>query len=454
MRQYCGLIFFFPLVSQLLLADDAVSFKRQIQPILLKQCSGCHQPASKQSDLEVTTYEGFQHGGRKGPAFVPGRPAESVVIGYLTGKTSPAMPFGGRPLPADQIALIERWIAEGAKNDSTGDAINLAERKPTVYHEPPLITAVAFSPDGKVLAISGYHEILLHDANGGGLIARLPGLSQRIHGLAFSPDGKTLAAVGGDPARFGEVQIWDVASRKQRSSTMLTNDTLYGGAFSPDGTRVVYCGADKSVRILDVASGKEIRKMDHHEDWVFAAVFGIDGKRVVSVGRDRAAKLIDANTGSFIENVNLLKDPLAAIARHPKKDWVLIGGQERVPYLYRMDRPRAMRIADDSTLIRKFEKQDGAILALAISPDGQFAAVGSESGDVRVYRLETGELATNCGGHSGGIYTLAFDPASKHLVTAGFDGTVRIYDLDGKAVRAFVPVTVVPRDKQEVAVAK
>src|SRR5260370_27435625 len=182
--------------------------------------------------------------------------------------------------------------------------------------------------------------------------------------------------------------------------------------------------------------------MDHHEDWVFGAVFGIDGKRLVTVSRDRAAKLTDASSGAFIENVNLVnptKEALAAIVRHPKKDWVLVGGQERVPYLYRMDRPRAMRIADDSTLIRKFPKQDGPILALTISPDGQYAAVGSEIGDVRIYNLETAALVGSCRSHQGGIYALAFQPDSKGLVTAGVVGMVHLNSLVGRLAKTFHP---------------
>jgi WD40 repeat protein len=138
--------------------------------------------------------------------------------------------------------------------------------------------------------------------------------------------------------------------------------------------------------------------------------------------------------------VNLLKDSLTAIARHPKRDWVLIGGAERIPYLYRMDRPRAMRIADDSTLIRKFDKQDGPILAVAFSADGSAIAVSAETGPVRVYNAETGELMAACSGHEGAIYTLAFHPSATRLVAAGFDGMIRVYDFGGKLVRAFAPV--------------
>ena len=424
-------------------AESPVSFDKQIRPILVANCQSCHQSASKQSGLDLTTYKDFRAGGRKGAAFVPGNPEKSVVVAYLTGEAKPPMPFGGKPLAEEDLKLIKRWITEGAQDDSPADVLSAAPAAPVVYHALPVITALALSPDSQLLAVSGYHEVLLHKI-GGGLVARLPGVSDRIHGLAFSPDGKTLAAVGGSPARFGEVQFWDVAAHKLRHSTVLSTDTLFGASFSPDGTRLAFGGADKSVRIFDVASGKEIRKIDHHEDWVFATVFGVDGKRLVSVSRDRAAKLTDANTGAFIENVNLLHEGLNAVVRHPRKDWVLIGGEDGIPYLYMMDRPRAMRIADDSTLIRALEKQDGPIMALAISPDGSLGAVGSATGPVRLYNLETGALVGKCGGQTGGTYAIAFEPSGERVFAAGFDGKVRTFDLKGNLLQSFDPVPLTP----------
>ena len=439
-RVFFALSFVFVTVSS---AQEPVSFHRQIRPILARQCVGCHQGATRQADLSLATVKDIQTGGRKGPALEVGTPEKSLIIAYLTGEAKPQMPFGGKPLPDDQIELFRRWIREGAKDDSPKDAPEApVSTGPTVYHAPPVITAVAISPDGKWLAVSGYREILLREF-GGDLVARLPGLSDRIHTILFSPDGSTLAAVGGSPARFGELQIWDVASRKQKHSLLVSSDTLFGAAFSPNGDHIACGAADKSIRIFDTASGKEIRKMDLHEDWVFGAVFGVDGKRLVTVSRDRAAKLSDAQSGAFIENVNLInptKEALAAIVRHPKKDWVLIGGEERVPYLYMMDRPRAMRIADDSTLVRKFEKQDGPILALAYSADAKHIAVGSAVGDVHIYNADTGDLEGSCSGHRGGVYTLQFHPDSRRLIAAGFDGTVRVYDLSGKLESEFVPV--------------
>ena len=439
------------LITASLWGQEPVSYNKQLRPILARSCQGCHQSASPQSDLSLVSFKDFKTGGKKGAAFVAGSPEKSVVITYLTGEAKPQMPFGGKPLADDQIELFRRWIREGAKDDSPPDAVETeVAGAPALYQAAPVITAIAISPDGQTMAVSGYREILLHKTSGG-MIARLPGLSDRIHSLVFSPDGATLAAVGGSPARFGELQIWDVASRKQKKSVVVTSDTLFGASMSPDGTRVAFGGADKSIRIYDLATGKEIRKMDHHEDWVFGTIWGVDGKRLVSVSRDRAAKLTDSSSGAFIENVNLLKEPLTAVTRHPKKDWVLIGGEERVPYLYMMDRPRAMRIADDSTLVRKFDKQDGPILALAISPDAKRIAVGSAVGDVRIYDLETGDEIAKCSGHQGGIYTLQFFPDSQRIASAGFDGTVRVYDLTGKIEQAFVPVPMDPVKSKAIA---
>jgi WD40 repeat protein/mono/diheme cytochrome c family protein len=422
-----------------LAAETPVSFSRDIKPVLTRQCAACHQPQAKQSDLLLTSLDGFRKGGKRGAALVPGKPEESVVISFLTGASQPRMPLGGQ-LKEEEIELFRRWIREGAQDDSVVES-KTTPHTPVVYRSAPLITALTFSPDGNVLAVSGYHEILLAGTDGK-LMARLPGKSMRIHSLAFTSDGKTLAAVGGDPAALGEVQIWDVEGRKLRHSIAASSDTLFGGSVSPDG-KLLACGAaDKVIRLYDVATGAEVRKMEHHEDWVFQTVFGVDGKRLVTVGRDRAAKLIDVASGRFIENVNLLREPLTAVVRHPKRDWVAVGGAERVPYLYRMDRPRAMRIADDSTLIRKFEKQDGPILALALSPDGSRLAVAAEAGDVRVYDTETGELAARCSGHQGGTYALQFSPDGAQLVTGGFDGLLRFYDQGGKLVRSFIPVPV------------
>jgi WD40 repeat protein len=273
----------------------------------------------------------------------------------------------------------------------------------------------------------------------------LPGLSERIHSLAFSKDGSLLMAAGGTPARFGEVQLWDLPGRKLRQSVTLTADTLFGVSLSPDASKIAAGCTDNTVRILDATTVKELHKIGNHENWVLGTLFGVDGKRIVSVGRDRAAKLTDAETGAFLENINLLRGELSAVARHPAKDVVVVGGEDRIPYVYLVDRPKNMIIADDSTLIRKLERQEGAILALAWSPDGRRIAVAGAAPEVTLYDAESGSRVAAFEGHSAGIYTVAFSPDSRRIATGGFDGQVRIYDTaTGGMDRAFVPVPIAP----------
>jgi mono/diheme cytochrome c family protein/DNA-binding beta-propeller fold protein YncE len=419
------------------------SYFRDVRPILQRQCQGCHQPSVKSSGLDLTTFDGFSKGGKRGPAFRAGAPADSLIVKYIKGEQQPVMPLGGTPLTAEQIASISSWIASGAKNDTppqANDTISL--ERPPLYHQPPVISALAFSPDGKTLAVSGYRELLLHKSDGSGLVSRLVGMSERLNSITYSADGTLLIAAGGTPARFGEVQIWDAATGKLKRSITTTADTVFGASISPDGKVIAVGGADNTVRLIATASGKELQKIGNHENWVLGTVFGGDGKRVVTVGRDRAAKLSDVASGQFLENVNLLRGELAAVARNPKKDIVVIGGEERIPYVYMMDRPKVMKIADDTTLIRKLPRQDGVIAALAWSSTGRIA-VGGMGAQVNIYDGESGALVASCKGHQAGIYAVAFNPAGDRLATGGFDGHVRIYNpATGELLKDFVPVPI------------
>lgn len=423
-------------------AAASPSYFRDIRPILQRQCQGCHQPAMKSSGLDLTAYEGLLSGGKRGASVQPEAGADSLLVKYLTGAMKPQMPLGSAPLPADQVESFRQWIASGAKDDTPAEARDTVSLdKPPVYHQPPVVTALAYSPDGRTLAVSGYREVLLHKSDGSEIQARLLGVSERLLSLGFSADGATLMAAGGTPARFGEVQFWNVETAKLRRSITLTNDTVFGASLTPDGKVAAVGCADNSVRILQTSSGKELYKIGNHENWVLGTVFGIDGKRLVSIGKDRAAKLTDATAGQFLENVNLLRGELMAVARHPKKDVIVIGGEDRTPFVYQMDRPRNMKIADDSTLLRKLEAQSGPIFALAYSPDGARIAVAGASPEVRIYDAETGQRVSVLKGHPGAIYALAFRPDGEQIATGGFDGRIRLYRAStGELVKEFVPV--------------
>ncbi len=105
-------------------ADDVglSHFEQKIRPVLVKECYGCHASGAKsiKGGLLLDTKEGLLKGGDSGPALVPGKPGESLLIDALKYE-GVSMPPRGK-LPASVVADFERWIALGAADPRTGSA--------------------------------------------------------------------------------------------------------------------------------------------------------------------------------------------------------------------------------------------------------------------------------------------------------------------------------------------
>jgi WD40 repeat protein len=432
--------------------EKPVSFFNDVVPIFKKSCNGCHHPGKLKGQLDLTTYEAAIKGGKNGELVKAGDPKTSVLMDEITGE-EPSMPKEGDPLTKDEIALIEKWIAQGAKDDTPASAKSLKPSEPPTYIAPPVISAIAWSPDGKVLAVSGYHEVLLHDFASSNVTARLLGESPRIESLTYSADGKLLGVAGSAPSRFGEVQIWNTASNTLQGAFKVSSDSIYGISFSPKADRVAVGCADKTVRIFSVADGKELLKFDNHSDWVFGTLWTVDGKRLLTGSRDKAMKMIDASNGQFIDDINKLVDPILCIARHPKEDVVAYGGEMGISRTYKISDNQGRTAANNDVNLRKeFERLPGPVHAVAYNADGSLLAVGGAGPEVRVFNSADAKRVATLKGHSGAIFALAFNTQTNLLATGGFDGTIRVYETPkGDLVRSFVPVPLKPAAVQQAA---
>lgn len=483
-----GLIAAAPPKQEVVDPNAPVSYWKQIRPIFQASCQGCHQPAKNKGGFVMTDFARLLAGGDSGTkAIVPGQPAESPLVDAITADNGEAeMPKDKPPLAPDEVALIAKWIKEGAQDDTPKNAVQrIDEDHPPVYQRPPVITSLDFSPDGALLAVAGFHEVLLHRADGSGLVARLIGLSERIESVRFSPDGKFLAVAGGLPARMGEVQVWNVEKRALVFSVPVGFDTVYGVSWSPDGKIVAFGCPDNNVRAVSSATGELVLKQGSHNDWVLGTVFSQDGTHVISVGRDMSTKLTEVETQRFIDNISsitpgALRGGIQAVARRPGRDEVLIGGADGVPAVYQVFRKTKRRIGDNANLLRKFPAMEGRIFSVDYSRDGKFIAAASSfngQGAVNVYtgefdstipdlllkayadkiasaynaeekaeieRFTTSEVKLVAAIKlTGGIYALAFSPDSSSVAAAGEDGRVRLIRVaDGNVTKEFVPVPV------------
>ena len=474
---------------------DKVSYARSVEPLLRDKCQGCHQPAKPQGKYEMTSFARLVAGGESGAAaVVAGKPDESYLVELISVHDGKAqMPKKGEPLAASEIELIRKWISQGAVDDRSAVAGPLySPERPPRYDQPPVITSVAFSPNGKWLAISGFHEVLLVAASNWQLSKRLIGLSERVESVAFSADSTRLAVTGGSPGRMGEVQVWDVDNAKLLLSHQVTFDTIYGGAFSPDGKLIAFGCSDNTVRAIDSESGQQKLFSGAHEDWVRSCVFTPDGSHLISGGRDMTVKLVEVATERFVDNITsitpgALRGGINSLARHPSRNEILVGGSDGIPKVYRVFRVTERRIGDDSNLVRQFPAQPGRIFSVATSADGALLAAASTldgNSALRVYKYNfdatlpdnvKAVMAKTSGERNADerklvdeylakdiaqvasidlpgtrVYTIAFHPTQPLLVAGSSDGRVRVINVTSGATEvSFAPAPTVDPTQQQ-----
>lgn len=450
------------------------SYYKDVRPILQTHCQGCHQPARAQGGYVMTSYADlFKKTERDLPGVVAGSVEKSSLLETLkpANDGKPRMPRGRDPLSPAEEETLRRWVAQGAIDDTPATARDLVDADhPPAYQLPPVISSLQFSPDGKFLAVTGFHEVLLLTAGWDGfeIAGRLVGLSERVQSVAFSPDGKYLAVAGGSPGRFGEIQVWDVAKRKLKLSTTATFDTLYGVSWSHDSSRIAFGCSDNTLRAIDSETGKQVLFQGAHNDWVLGTTFTRDSIYLVSISRDRSVKLTEVATQRFIDNITsitpgALKGGLMALARNPLKveakvknkdagtdstekwyDEVVIAGSDGTPRLYKVHRTQKRVIGDDFNKIRDYQPMPGRIHALEFNGDGKWFVAGSSEdgkGEVRIYQTADGKVIAKIDLPTSGVFALSILPGGKLIAVGGSDGTVRMFEPStGKIVREFVPV--------------
>jgi WD40 repeat protein len=283
--------------------------------------------------------------------------------------------------------------------------------------EPP-VTAISFAPDGKSVVVGSQAGVKLFTWPDLRLDRTISTELSNVHDVAFSPDGKMLAVAGGSPAEKGTIELWSWPDIKLLHRLSPHKDVIHAIAWSADSRSLATASADQTAKVLDLDSGKVKATLEGHSRGVRNVVFLPGDKQVVTAGTDETLRVWDCATGKLERNLSHHTKAVTGLAVRPSRD---------------KTEPVVASIADDRTVriwqptlgrMVRFARVDSEPRAIAWTADGSSIVIACKDGSVRVIDPETVEVVATIPVIDGIVHCLAIAPNGEALV-GGRDGQLK-----------------------------
>lgn len=389
-----------------------ITYDEHVKPILRQKCFACHNPDTKSSGLDLTTYTNLMLGGASGEVIDPGSAADSYLYMVVNHETEPYMPPNSDKLPAEMLAIIKAWIDGGAPENAGSKPLVSKKPKmdfslksaPTGKPEgpPPMperlslapvvhtattsaVTALATSPWAPLAAVAGQKQVLLYNTQTLELLGVLPFPEGVPHVLKFSRSGGLLLAGGGQGGALGRVVVWNVKTGERVFEVGDELDVVLAADISADQSMIALGGPARVVRVYSTADSKLLYELRKHTDWIHTIEFSPDGVLLATGDRSGGVLVWEARTGR--EYLNLVA-------------------------------------------------HKGAISSVSWRIDSNVLATASEDASIRLWEMHNGKQIKNWNAHGGGTASVEFARDGR-VVSCGRDRVAKLWDQNGKQVRAF-----------------
>ncbi|MDP4583324.1 MAG: hypothetical protein NWT04_05340 [Verrucomicrobiales bacterium] len=425
------------LLTAPLRAEVPIDYHTDIAPLLRDYCAGCHNGGDYEGGLSVETFAELMEGGESDDKaiLVPGKPNESYLLQTILHTAKPVMPPKKEPQPTPaEVALLTRWITEGAKGPAEDSDISILSTLTVPRIEPSgkgaeAITAAAFSPDGKSEAIARFGRIELREAGSDKVTTTLALAGMKINAIHFSSDGTRLVAASGITGLKGEATIWDL-----KTGEILTalgadehRDILFDAEFSPDGTLLATAGYDQIIHLWEIDSGELLRSFPSHNGAIYDLAFSSDGAVLASASGDGTCKIWQVATGERLDTLNQPEAEQYRIAFTPDgKSIIAAGADNRIRLWTFLSRTAPMI---NPLVAARFGHED-AIIELAVSPDGARLVTTSADRALKVWALPGLDLLVGLEAQSDVVSALAFAPGGASLLATRLDGSFGRYPME------------------------
>ena len=279
------------------------------------------------------------------------------------------------------------------------------------------VSAVAFSPDGKILASAGADwRIILWDIPSGEQITVFQGHTDWISDLAFSPNGHLLASAGLDE----EIKVWSVKKKRFLFSLKGHKNWVSAVAFTPDGRYLVSGSWDGTIKIWDIATRKEIRTIVSPQGYITDIAISPDGRYIASAGWDKTVIIWDFITGKKIRTLCGHQWYVTCVTFSPDGKLLASGSLDNTIRIWDVESGKCLKILKGHT---------NAVSALAFSPDGMILASGGWDQVIRIWDTTSWKEIKTLKGHVLAVTSLAFSPDGTFLASGGRDNLVILWNI-------------------------
>jgi hypothetical protein len=406
-----------------------------VDTIFTKYCLDCHASKDPEGELVLESFDSLMKGGEIGPAVLPGRSSESLLIKMVEGRfekdgKKKIMPPGKRAkLTATEIATIKSWIDGGSPAPSAPLAAKqlvLPKILPKCSPRDP-VNALVFGKKGAIVAVARYGKVELRCSPYAGKFGTFD-FPANANAVAFTQDGNRLFAAGGQPGLSGEIREWSVLETNQTHSLICSfaahKDAIYSMALSPDDKILATGSYDQKIKLWDAETGKELKTLSGHNGCVFGLAFRPDGKILASASADRTVKLWDVATGERRDTFSQPLKEVYTVAFTPDGKRLAAGGAD--------NRIRIWEISDSAAettnplLYSKFA-HEGTILRLAFSADGETLASTADDRTIKLWDAQEMHMRRVLEEQPDWPTALTFTKNSA-IVVGRLDGSLKLYD--------------------------
>jgi WD40 repeat protein len=417
--------------------NGPVDFEKEILPIFRRSCLACHNQADKEGKFVIETPASILKGGGEGPAVVPGKSAESLLLKLASHRDEPIMPpddnkAKAKPLTSQELGLVKLWIDQGAQGTVKGSSGPLAWQPLPPGLNP--IYSVAVSPEGQYAAASRANQVFLYNVPAKREIGRLtdPGLIAQgiykqpgvadldiVQSMRFSPNGQLLATGG-----FRTAKLWRRPEPQKQGEFTGLESAARSIATSPDGKLIAVGEESGKIRLFATTGGNITQTFAGHTAAVTTIVYSADGSRLLSGSADKTARLWDV---AAAKEIGFLETPATVNGVAFQAEEKQIATAHADNKLRTWPLPAAKTEGGSPAMPLKEMSHGGPVVSIQAVAGGTQIVAGCSDGQVRLWDANSGN-ALKAMNYAAPVLSALATADGKRFLATGANNAAKLFN--------------------------